>query len=60
MGFSITSQPFWDTPIYGNPHIILSKVICWSRRDILGARATSVGAAEAAPSVGASTAACTT
>ena len=22
MGFSIVNQPFWDTPIYGNPHIL--------------------------------------
>ena len=31
-GFSLINQPFWDTPIYGNPHTVHPAVsqICWN------------------------------
>ena len=27
LGFSIINHPFWGTPIFGNTHIVLGRVI---------------------------------
>ena len=28
IGFFTINHPFWGTPIYGNPHILISKICC--------------------------------